>query len=112
MTSRRLQADLLADTVAIMAEGRLLTAGSSLALKRHWSDGYTLVLTLETGAARAPDSARIQQIVRQHVPGASVLRAAAAELVSFRFASPAAYSGLCCVCGSWRTEVMPESADC
>ena len=33
------EADLLADTVAIMSEGRLLTAGSSLALKRHWSDG-------------------------------------------------------------------------
>ena len=34
------EADLLADTEAIMSEGRLLTAGSSLALKRHWSDGY------------------------------------------------------------------------
>ena len=34
------EADLLADTVAIMSEGRLLTAGSSLALKRHWSNGY------------------------------------------------------------------------
>ena len=33
------EADLLADTVAIMSEGRLLTAGSSLALKRHWSNG-------------------------------------------------------------------------
>lgn len=34
-----MQADLLADTIAIMAEGRLLSAGSSFALKRHWSNG-------------------------------------------------------------------------
>ena len=130
-----------------MAEGALLTAGSSLALKRHWSDGwaerlaavllgglsccawpgaavnacmlqslarhctalaathsglrrYTLVLTLDSSQGRSPDKVQIQDIVRQHVPGASLLRTAAAELVWGPHALPCSQPSVCCLCAS------------
>ena len=45
------------------------------------SGRYTLTLTLITGGEVAPDPERIRAVVMEHVPGAHMLRTAAAELV-------------------------------
>lgn len=73
------EADLLADRIAIMADGRLVALGSPLALKQKHSHGYSLVLTLDLERER--DLTAIAACIFSHVAGAHVLRASGAELV-------------------------------
>lgn len=48
------EADLLADSIAIMAAGRLVAAGTPLDLKARYGVGYTLTIVKQ----RAPESDR------------------------------------------------------
>lgn len=73
------EADLLADRIAIMADGRLVALGTPLALKQKYSQGYSLVLTLDLERDR--DLNAIAACIAKRVTGAHVLRATGAELV-------------------------------
>jgi ABC-type multidrug transport system ATPase subunit len=44
------EADMLGDTIAILAEGRLRCCGSSLYLKNRFGAGYHLVFSRKIGA--------------------------------------------------------------
>ena len=54
------EADILGDRIAIMAEGQLRCAGSSLFLKRHYGVGYQL--TIEKKALVGKASMHVDQI--------------------------------------------------
>ncbi|KAI1731162.1 ABC transporter domain-containing protein [Ditylenchus destructor] len=49
------EADVLADRIAIIAEGRLKAAGSSLFLKKRFGNGYQLTIAKETSSVIAKD---------------------------------------------------------
>ena len=72
------EADLLADRVAVMSEGRLRAYGSPLFLKRRLGGGFTLSVT-----SAAPGNAfesSLRALVATHAPDATLLRAAGGEL--------------------------------
>jgi hypothetical protein len=79
------EADLLADRVAIMSEGRLRAAGSPLFLKQRLGGGYTLTVTSASGSAGAAADSALSKLVAVHAPDAVLLRAAGGEL-SWQFA--------------------------
>lgn len=62
------EADLLADTIAIMKRGKLETSGSSLYLKNHYGVGYTLTCIMHHDFA----SDQVVQLVKQHIAQAQV----------------------------------------
>ncbi len=70
------EADLLADRVAILSEGRLRAAGSPLFLKQRLGGGFTLSVTAD--GPGAPQDA-LGALVEAHAPGATLLRAAGGE---------------------------------
>lgn len=49
------EADVLADRIAIIAEGRLKAAGSSLFLKKRFGNGYQLTIAKDTSSVIAKD---------------------------------------------------------
>ena len=72
------EADLLADRVAVMSEGKLRAYGSPLFLKRRLGGGLTLSVT-----SAAPGNAfesSLRELVAAHAPDATLLRAAGGEL--------------------------------
>ncbi|RHY33240.1 hypothetical protein DYB32_001770 [Aphanomyces invadans] len=71
------EADLLGDRIAIMAEGRLVCAGTSLFLKNLYGAGYNLTLV----KGDLCDTTDVLQFVRQFVPDAAVLSTVGSELV-------------------------------
>ncbi|OQR99789.1 ATP-binding Cassette (ABC) Superfamily [Achlya hypogyna] len=71
------EADVLGDRIAIMAEGQLRCAGSSLFLKNRFGAGYTLTLVKATPDA---DVASLQSIVLSFVPTATLQSNVAAEV--------------------------------
>ena len=68
------EADLLADRVVIMSDGRLRAAGSPLFLKRRLGQGFTL------SATTAGSPAGVEAVVRQYAPDAVKVRSAGGEL--------------------------------
>ncbi|XP_008049514.1 ATP-binding cassette sub-family A member 3 [Carlito syrichta] len=70
------EADLLGDRIAIMAKGELQCCGSSLFLKQKYGAGYHMTLVKEPHCN--PES--ISQLVRHHVPNATLESNAGAEL--------------------------------
>jgi ABC-type multidrug transport system ATPase subunit len=81
------EADLLADRVAVLSDGRLRAAGSPLFLKRRLGGGFTLSVTSAAGAhasgadaaAAAAADTPLARLVAAHAPGAALLRAAGGE---------------------------------
>ncbi|RHY10803.1 hypothetical protein DYB36_012240, partial [Aphanomyces astaci] len=71
------EADLLGDRIAIMADGRLVCAGTSLFLKNLYGAGYNLTLVKADGSS----STEIVLFIRQFVAEASVLSTVGSELV-------------------------------
>ncbi|XP_066131310.1 phospholipid-transporting ATPase ABCA3 [Saccopteryx bilineata] len=70
------EADLLGDRIAIMAKGELQCCGSSLFLKQKYGAGYHMTLVKEPHC----NAESISQLVRHHVPNASLESSAGAEL--------------------------------
>ncbi|XP_048188352.1 phospholipid-transporting ATPase ABCA3 isoform X1 [Perognathus longimembris pacificus] len=70
------EADLLGDRIAIMAKGELQCCGSSLFLKQKYGAGYHMTLVKEPHCN--PEA--ISQLVRRHVPNATLESHAGAEL--------------------------------
>ncbi|KAF1324094.1 Atp-binding protein, partial [Globisporangium splendens] len=81
------EADILGDRIAIMADGELCCAGSSLFLKNRYGAGYNL--TLIKGAHC--DVEAVSHFLRQFVPEAKCLSNFGSEVV---FQLPSASSGM------------------
>ena len=75
------EADLLGDRIAIMSEGRLRCAGSSLFLKRHYGVGYQLTIIKKGGKSGGTSMGgdgegidhTLEEIVKGAVPSAATL---------------------------------------
>nr|CAB3219611.1 ATP-binding cassette sub-family A member 3-like [Phallusia mammillata] len=72
------EADLLGDRIAIMADGKLRCAGSSVFLKGKFGVGYHVVLTKSNNC----DISKLNDFFKHHVPECFLERTAGAE-VSF-----------------------------
>ncbi|XP_057535190.1 ABC transporter A family member 1 isoform X2 [Amaranthus tricolor] len=72
------EAEVLGDRIAIMANGSLKCCGSSLFLKHQYGVGYTLTLV-----KTAPGASFAADIVRHHIPSASVVSEVGTE-ISFK----------------------------
>uniref|UniRef100_A0A5F9CAV9 ATP binding cassette subfamily A member 3 n=1 Tax=Oryctolagus cuniculus TaxID=9986 RepID=A0A5F9CAV9_RABIT len=70
------EADLLGDRIAIMAKGELQCCGSPLFLKQKYGAGYHMTLVKEPHC----NPAGVSQLVRHHVPNATLESSAGAEL--------------------------------
>ncbi|OQR90883.1 ATP-binding Cassette (ABC) Superfamily [Achlya hypogyna] len=80
------EADVLGDRIAIMANGALQCAGSSLFLKTRFGAGYTLTLVKASVNANAIDT--VAALVTAHVPAARLVSHVATE-VAFQLPSDA-----------------------
>eukprot|EP00897_Mesotaenium_endlicherianum_P001210 jgi/Mesen1/1116/ME000123S00292 len=87
------EADVLGDRIAILGHGRLRCCGSAMYLKARYGVGYTL--TAVKGDPAAQDMAALEETVLRHVPSATVLSHAGAE-ISFRLplAATSSFQGL------------------
>lgn len=72
------EADTLADRIAIMSEGTLLCAGSSLFLKSKFGVGYLLSMSKSVPDASVP---RMQEEIQHIVPDAKVHSSVAGEVI-------------------------------
>jgi ATP-binding cassette subfamily A (ABC1) protein 3 len=72
------EADILGDRIAIMADGELRCAGSSLFLKNKYGVGYTLTISLSK--VEPATLAAIKRVVLSRVAEATVLSSVGAEL--------------------------------
>jgi ATP-binding cassette subfamily A (ABC1) protein 3 len=70
------EADVLGDRIAIMAEGKLLTSGSSFFLKSRFGVGYHLTMV----KGRDASSERICEVVTSTIDGAEKVEDVAGEL--------------------------------
>ena len=71
------EADVLGDRIAIMKEGHLMCADTSLNLKSKYGLGYTLTLVK---AEENCNEERIKTLVLEHLPNSKVLSMSAAEM--------------------------------
>ncbi len=75
------EAEILGDRIAIMTNGKLRAAGSCLFLKKRFSVGYTLNVTLRKMETAPSDyvtkdvTNTLLDAVQEHAPGASILYA-------------------------------------
>jgi ATP-binding cassette subfamily A (ABC1) protein 1/ATP-binding cassette subfamily A (ABC1) protein 3 len=72
------EADLLADDIHILAEGRLVASGSSLSLKANYGVGYTLTAVLQKQQQGQPSQQHQQQGLK-HGAGSSASIASASS---------------------------------
>jgi ABC-type multidrug transport system ATPase subunit len=70
------EADILADRIAIMSEGRLKCLGSPLFLKNRYGSGYMLHISLDQGS----DTDRVISFVTSGLSGVSVQEEVPGEL--------------------------------
>ena len=88
MTTHSLEeADALADTIAIMSDGKLNVIGSSLELKRRHGTGYRLtclkdreVLATQNEDDQEEAAKKLQATIEHFVPDTTVLSNAGAEI--------------------------------
>lgn len=73
------EADILGDRIAILADGHLQCAGSSLFLKKRFGAGYNLTLIKTTD--HSCDALIVEAFLRQYVPGVKCLSHSGSELV-------------------------------
>eukprot|EP00039_Didymoeca_costata_P015168 m.253797 g.253797 ORF g.253797 m.253797 type:complete len:1742 (+) comp16164_c2_seq1:146-5371(+) len=71
------EADILGDRIAIMVEGSVKCAGTSLSLKSHYGIGYNLNVVKEKGSCQ-PGS--ILEVVKEYVPNASLKKDTVADV--------------------------------
>ncbi|RLN50687.1 hypothetical protein BBJ28_00003089 [Nothophytophthora sp. Chile5] len=73
------EADILGDRIAILSEGRLRCAGSSLSLKNRFGAGYNL--TMIKAASGSCDVEAVASFLQTFVPDAKCLSSSGSELV-------------------------------
>ena len=86
------EADILADRIAIMSQGKLYCLGSPLFLKKRFGVGYNLSIVKEVQGSQQPDFSKIEALVQRQIPESRVFNTASAEILfeiplecSFRF---------------------------
>ncbi|XP_006872355.1 PREDICTED: ATP-binding cassette sub-family A member 5 [Chrysochloris asiatica] len=85
------EADILADRKAVISQGMLKCVGSSLFLKSKWGIGYRLSMYIDRYCA----TESLSSMVKQHIPGATVLQQNDQQLVySLPFKDMDKFSGL------------------
>ncbi|XP_014442641.1 ATP-binding cassette sub-family A member 5 isoform X2 [Tupaia chinensis] len=85
------EADILADRKAVISQGMLKCVGSSIFLKSKWGIGYRLSMYIDRYCA----TESLSSLVRQHIPGATVLQQNDQQLVySLPFKDMDKFSGL------------------
>ena len=75
------EADILADRIAIMSQGKLYCLGSPLFLKKRFGVGYNLSIVKSIEGGKQPDFSRIQNLVIRHLPESRVFNTASAEIL-------------------------------
>lgn len=71
------EADVLGDRIAIMAEGRLRTVGSSFFLKKKFGTGYKLICVKESGC----DINKLLEALRSYAPDTYIESDAQSEVI-------------------------------
>ncbi|XP_048344338.1 cholesterol transporter ABCA5 isoform X1 [Sphaerodactylus townsendi] len=71
------EADIIADRKAVISQGMLKCVGSSFFLKTKWGIGYRLSMHID----RYCNTEGTSSLVRQHIPGASLLKQNEEQLV-------------------------------
>ncbi|KAM5273748.1 cholesterol transporter ABCA5 [Ctenodactylus gundi] len=85
------EADILADRKAVISQGMLKCVGSSIFLKSKWGIGYRLSMYIDQYCA----TESLSSLVRQHIPGATLLQQNDQQLVySLPFKDMDKFSGL------------------
>uniref|UniRef100_A0A8D2BEU3 Cholesterol transporter ABCA5 n=1 Tax=Sciurus vulgaris TaxID=55149 RepID=A0A8D2BEU3_SCIVU len=85
------EADILADRKAVISQGMLKCVGSSIFLKSKWGIGYRLSMYIDRYCA----TESLTSLVRQHIPGATLLQQNDQQLVySLPFKDMDKFSGL------------------
>jgi len=75
------EADILADRIAIMANGNIQCCGSSLFLKRLYGVGYSFTVSVNADIPIHQVRDDINELVREHVNNAQLLSTHGAELI-------------------------------
>ncbi|CAG9311641.1 unnamed protein product [Blepharisma stoltei] len=73
------EADILADRIAIMSEGKLHCLGSPLFLKNRFGVGYNLTIVKQISASGKEYSQAITDLVKKYIPKAETLSDVSAE---------------------------------
>ncbi|OWY94279.1 ABC transporter [Phytophthora megakarya] len=73
------EADILGDRIAILADGQLRCAGSSLFLKNRFGAGYNL--TMIKASDGSCDAQLVEAFLQKYVPGVKCLSSSGSELV-------------------------------
>ncbi|KAK1943637.1 ABC transporter A family member 5 [Phytophthora citrophthora] len=73
------EADILGDRIAILADGKLRCAGSSLFLKNRFGAGYNL--TMIKSSDGSCDANTVEAFLKKYVPGVKCLSSSGSELV-------------------------------
>ncbi|XP_045426719.1 cholesterol transporter ABCA5 isoform X2 [Pipistrellus kuhlii] len=85
------EADILADRKAVISQGMLKCVGSSMFLKSKWGIGYRLSMYIDRYCA----TESLSSLVKQHVPGATLLQQNDQQLVySLPFKDMDKFAGL------------------
>jgi len=75
------EADILADRIAIMSQGKLYCLGSPLFLKKRFGVGYNLSIVKAIEGPKQPDFSKIEALVSRSIPESRVFNTASAEII-------------------------------
>ena len=75
------EADILADRIGIMSQGKLFCLGSPLYLKKRFGVGYNLSIVKKVQGSKQPEFAKIELLVNKHIPESKVFNIASAEIL-------------------------------
>mmetsp|Transcript_16037 Transcript_16037/g.15964 ORF Transcript_16037/g.15964 Transcript_16037/m.15964 type:complete len:735 (-) Transcript_16037:2082-4286(-) len=73
------EADILADRIAIMAEGKVHCLGSPLFLKKRFGVGYNLTINRKIEASGKEYSNQVTDLIKKYVPDVEILTEVSAE---------------------------------
>jgi len=74
------EADILADRIAIMADGKVRCIGSPLFLKNRYGVGYNLTIAKKLNMGSSEHSAGLTSFIHRHIPEAKLLYDVSAEV--------------------------------
>ncbi|CAG9334828.1 unnamed protein product [Blepharisma stoltei] len=74
------EADVLADRIAIMSQGKLRCLGSSLFLKKRYGVGYYLTIVKEVGVSSKSHTRKVTEFINSCIPNAVLMSNVHAEI--------------------------------
>ncbi|OMJ95245.1 hypothetical protein SteCoe_1460 [Stentor coeruleus] len=75
------EADILADRIAIMSQGKLYCLGSPLFLKKRFGVGYNLSIVKKVESGKQPNFSKIEKLVSKYIPESKVFNTASSEIL-------------------------------